>query len=464
MFISSLDPVKPIQHIDDIESRRCRALVRSILWKVQIRWWFTGSILGFAALIPALGLTLNPLHFLVAGTILLLTNFVSCFCNWKIDPVQVRTCGLQWKSFHQVMGEYLALSVVVYALGSIETPVMLMVLPNIIFSTLFFQRSHSFMITLFGLVMISLPLLLESFGILPIVSIYSHDYKQAMLKDPLWLGFFVGVLTICVLYCWYLADHITERLIRSELKLEKDYWDIQRLITEKNQTTLRATHEIKAPLAAIKSYVYTLRDGYAGPLPPQAQAIVERIGQRCDRLLKQVSDTIRLANLQSYVVFEDELKSIDLLPVLSLEVEEIRGIGAMRGIVVSFESPVEPLIVLASEEHLRTIFNNLLSNALNYSRDGGQVKVAVEWRGDLLQVTIRDQGIGIPAEAQSKVFEEHFRAANAAAHHSGGTGLGLPIVKATVRILGAQLILDSEVGEGTCLTVLFKTTNPPEVT
>ncbi len=452
MFSSSLDFV---HSVENIESRRCRALVRSILWNVQIRWWFIAAVLGFGSLIPALGLALDPVYFLVAGSILLATNLVGCFCTWTIDPTQIRTCGLQWKSFHQVVGDYLALSLVVYALGSVETPIMLMVLPNIIFSTLFFHRGHSLMISLFGLVMISLPLLLESAGLLPVVSLYPEGYKQGMLKNPLWLGSFLGVLTVCVLYCWYLADYIAERLTRSELKLEQDYWNIQRLIAAKNQATLRTTHEIKAPLAAIKSYVYTLRDGYAGTLPPQAQSIVERIGQRCDRLMKQVSDTIRLANLQTYVIHENELNPMDLLPLLMQEIEEIRGVGGMRGIVVSFDSPPGPLTVLASEEHLRTIFSNLLSNAVNYSKDGGRVDVTAGWLDDLPQVSIQDQGIGIPAEARSKVFENHYRAINAAAHHNGGTGLGLPIVQATARILGAQLTLESEVGEGTRLTILF---------
>jgi signal transduction histidine kinase len=257
-----------------------------------------------------------------------------------------------------------------------------------------------------------------------------------------------------------LASHIAERLIRGELELEANYWAMQHLSETKNQAMLRATHELKAPLAAIKSYVYTLRDGYAGPLPSRAQEIIERIGRRCDRLLLKISDIIQLANLKSYMLSTDQLKLIDIVPVLTQSVNGAQQIGKMRGIQVTLSIPPGPLMVFATDEHLRTLFGNLLSNAINYSFDNGPVEIRVERQGETLRVSIQDRGIGIPAEAKAKIFEDYYRATNAAAHYDSGSGLGLPIVMATAGILDANLDFDSEVGKGTCFTILFNLQHP----
>ena len=451
-----------MQNTDEIDQTQrvphfhIRELIRRLHWLIQIRWMFIFACLAGYILLPLTTLTnIDSRYFLGAGLFLLTNNLWHRHQTYQFDERLVETQQLRIASFLQVLGDYIALAAIVYATGSIEIPVMFLVLPNIILSALFFTKRQSLFICLMGLTVITLPLILELIGMVPVITIYD-GVKQTMINDSLRILMYMGILTCCSLYCWYLVSHIAERLIKGELKLEADYWAMQRLSEAKNQATLHATHELKAPLAAIKSYVYTLRDGYAGPLPSRAQEVVQRIGQRCDRLLERISDTIRLANLKSYIANEDQLRPFDLLPPLIRKIEEAQQIGKIRNVQVILAALPGPLMVVATDEHLRTLFGNLLTNAVNYSFDNGIVEVQLKRQDDIVQLAIQDHGIGIPPDAQSKIFEDHYRAINAASHYSGGSGLGLPIALATASILGAKLSFTSEIGKGTCFTLIFK--------
>jgi signal transduction histidine kinase len=113
---------------------------------------------------------------------------------------------------------------------------------------------------------------------------------------------------------------------------------------------------------------------------------------------------------------------------------------------------------MGSHDHLKTLFSNLIQNAINYSPDNyGRVVLSVESSPGKAEVAVQDNGIGIPKEALEKIFNDHFRSKNAVAHHAGGTGLGLSIVKEIVVLHGASIQVESIVGRGSSFTVKFNT-------
>ncbi len=445
-----------------VQNIHIRELIARMHWVVRIRWAFIAACVAgaLAAILPQTAFHLQPVYFFGVAIFLTLANLYYRASLRHVDAACVGTLELREHCFRHVLGDYLALAVIVYALGTVETPVMFLVLPNIFLAALFFTRRQGLGIAVMGLVLVTLPVALEAGGVLPVVNIYGSQLKADMLGNTKVLLSYLVLFTACVLTCWYLISEITDSLIENELELEDSYQSMVLLDEEKTRATTRATHELKAPLAAIKSYVYTLEAGYAGELPEQARNVVHRIGVRCDRLLEEVTDIIRLSNLKTYVITGDQLKPLDLMDALSREVDEARHIAAPRRIEVEFDPTLSrPLRVRANDEHLRTLFSNLLTNAVNYSRAGDRVTVRLRQEPEHLTVEIADQGIGIPAELLKRVFEEHFRANNAVAHHESGTGLGLPIVRATARLLDAELNLESAEGVGTTATLRFKRTD-----
>ena len=118
--------------------------------------------------------------------------------------------------------------------------------------------------------------------------------------------------------------------------------------------------------------------------------------------------------------------------------------------------------MLATEDGLDRIFNNLVSNAVKYTPAGGKVTVKLTHVGEEAWVTVEDTGIGIPEEALRHLFEEFYRAANAKEMEREGTGLGLMIVKDLVERFGGRVAVQSTLGEGTRFTVSFPLTGETE--
>ena len=435
-----------------IQDVHVRDLIKRAFWSIDVRWFFVAAcfliaLLAYANLLPTL---VSPNYFIAVGIFLLVVNSVFWFYLSSLDADCAGTHEMRSICFAQIFCDYVALAVVTYATGSVETPIMFLVIPDIVLAALFFRRKQSVLITVMGLALITLPLNMELQGVIPVVTIFENSFKPILMNDPRMLTVFMLVLVCCVFFTWYLVSAITRTLVRSELELEDNYRAMIELDEEKTKATLRGTHELKAPLAAIKSYVYTLRDGYAGEVPDKAKAVIERIGERCDRLMAKITDIIRLSNLKTFVYTGDQLQQVELLEFMAQQIEQEGAQGRHRGIEVKYHARASvPVNVFANEEHLHTLFSNLISNAVNYSLDNGLVEVTLHTTKKRAVVCVIDHGIGIPEEALPNIFGEHYRATNAVDHHANGTGLGLPIVGAIGRLLNAKLKVESKVGEGT---------------
>ncbi len=437
---------------------RSRELVDRSKWFINMRWvavvlCVSGAALATIEAVPAL---LNPYYFGSVAAFLAVMNtvyFVMARALQKREHAHRRARQLL---LIQMLADFAALGVLTYACGSIETPIVALFLAHIILATLFFSPRISRSITAIAWLMASLPLILEWAGVLPVMSIIDSDFKEVVTGSGVLNGTMVVVIGGVFFVCWYLVQVITKSLKIREKQLEKAHQMLLTLDREKTQTTVRATHELKAPFAAIKSYVYTLRDGYCGELPERAEKVVGRIGERCDQLTEKITDIIYLSNVKSLVVTETNLHPVDIGELLQGECKEGDLLGEPRSISVKCEIPPgSALPVNGSRPHLKTLFSNLIRNAVQYSLDGGEVSVRTEAVGGRVTVYVRDSGIGIVEENLEKIFNEHFRSNAAVKHHAAGTGLGLTIVKEVAKLHGATVEVTSEANKWTEFAIHF---------
>ncbi|MBF0461709.1 MAG: HAMP domain-containing histidine kinase [Magnetococcales bacterium] len=431
-------------------------------WFTQTRWYATGlCFLGSLwAALPSLNrlhkCTIDYRYFLAVAILLAVSNLIYVRVERAVtvcQPSKEQMCrflGIQ------MLTDFMALSLLTYGLGGVETPILILFLPHIILSALFFSRSDSFIITWFGIFFAALPMVLEYLRLVSTLSIFDEAHKVSVISSNgiITSGYILGIAA-AFLVCWYLVSDIASVLLLRERQLGRAFNRLKLLDQEKSQITLRATHELKAPFAAIKSYVYTLRDGYCGVLPDKAQQVVVRIGERCDMLMEKISDIIHLSNLRTATQANVGLTETDLMVIIPKELEDARLIGKHRGIEVQFRSDKMACPILASRDHLSTMISNLLRNAVNYSKDGGVVEVSLEAAEGKVLLHVRDHGIGIPAEHQSKIFEEHFRSNNAVRFNPNSSGMGLALVREIVRLHNGDIRVSSQLGEGSCFTVTF---------
>lgn len=465
-----------------IQDVHVKELVKRLNWSVKIRWYyiiisslliiFTFFSLGQELEMQTINLNFNYLLF--ANIFLFFCNLMYQYQLRHSSELCLGTSELRYYLILQIVTDYLALTLVVYALGSIETPIILMIIPNTILATLFFTQRQSLLIALSGLFVVVSPLLLEYFQLIPTISILNISFKTIIFSNPIILFGYILILFSCVIFCWYLLCSITTRLIKNELELERSYQDMIKLDEEKSHATLRSTHELKAPLAAIKNYVYAINGGYAGEINDKALKIINRIGKRCDYLLNNVTDIIKLGNLKSYIVLDavndDEKKTqfyqINIEQYIQGFIAKNENLTCEKNIEIKFDNQLsaqqsnENKSILANEENLQLIFSNVFSNAVNYSHANSTIDIALferqEKNNELLCVTIEDHGIGIDVTQLNKIFDEHYRTNNAAQFYEGGTGLGLSIVKVCSQILDAELQIKSTLNQGTCMMICFK--------
>ena len=434
------------------DARRQRELTTRMRWFLMLRWLWVGAALAAAGLATTPwappGLDARPL--LGIGLWLALANALfTRLARPPLAPARARLLVVA-----QTLTDYAALAVATHVLGGIETPVLILYLTEIALATLLCHRATSLALALLGTAFALLPTVLEYLGLLAPVSIYGAPFNPGFVHDPRFLAFYLAGVSLGFLYFWYVIGEITASLRRHEDHLAQACDQLKTLDREKTRAMLHSAHELKSPLAAIMTQVYTLQGGYCGDLPPKAREVIGRIGARAEALMAKVLDIIHLSNLRTLVQPEADMAPLDLAALLRQEVAAARELAGHRGIRLVFEAGGQgPTLVCASKRHLHTLFANLLRNAVNYSRDGGRVEVTLEVHHDRATVKVRDQGIGIAPEHLESIFEEHFRAPEAVLQDPQGTGLGLPMVKEIARMHHAVLRVQSRPGEGTTFSV-----------
>jgi len=445
---------------------RAQELVARAKWFINMRWvaivaCAVGALVAATGLLPA---DVQSVDFAITVVFLSITNLVYSVIGRDLFGDKSRRRELQHLLLWQMFTDFAALSFLTYSLGGIETPMATLFMAHIILATILFSRWRSLMVATAAWIFAGLPLIMEWAGVIPVRSIFDGQFK-AMVASSFAVTFgFVFASGGVFLFCWYLVSEISSSVKLRERQLEDAHHMLIKIDKEKTQSILLATHQLKAPFAAIKSYVYTLRDGYCGPLPEKAQAVVSRIGERCDQITSRITDIIHLSNLRTLLVTDMHMVAVDLVSVLSEEAREGELIGKSRNIkIINLAENHVPIFVLGSQSHLKTLFSNLIQNAINYCRDNtGRVVISLESTPRKVSVSVQDNGIGIPKDNLDKIFNDHFRSKNAVTHYPNGTGLGLSIVKEIVFIHGASIQVESIIGRGSSFTVRFDITEPKQ--
>jgi len=232
-----------------------------------------------------------------------------------------------------------------------------------------------------------------------------------------------------------------------------DVTDLRRLERMRQDFVANASHELKTPLASIKAYTETLID-WALHDETVNRRFLERIDEQVDRLNQLILDMLSLARLDSSQEFFEH-GPLSLIPALESCLEGHRGRAEAKDLSLTFDagSLDGETLVLADEEAIWQIFDNLIDNAIKYTPLGGKVRVACSLAADMVSVDVADTGIGIPRDELPRIFERFYRVDKARSRELGGTGLGLSIVKHLISSIGGQISVTSRPGSGSRFTV-----------
>lgn len=206
------------------------------------------------------------------------------------------------------------------------------------------------------------------------------------------------------------------------------------------------SHEFKTPLTTINGFLTVVLDEDAGPLTADQKRFLTVAKGAAKRLAGLVSDLLDLSKLEGGAKME--MKQLDFEKVLASSLDNHRPAAQEAGkkLTVAVQGKLPP--VKGDERWLGVMLDNLIGNGLKFTRPGGRVAVTAEDKGDMLLVTVADDGIGIPPEDKEKIFEKFHRARNRGEVNAPGTGLGLTISKEVVSRHGGKIWFESELGKG----------------
>jgi signal transduction histidine kinase len=205
-------------------------------------------------------------------------------------------------------------------------------------------------------------------------------------------------------------------------------------------------HEIATPVNAIRGFATAIADGTMNSESERAEALelIDSQGRRVDSLLRDLRELTRLDLTDSVRV-----DRVDVDELCRELVARFRPESAAAGVELQFEGTPASLAGFRTDRRLlETVLDNLLSNAVRYTRSGGRIHFSVTNRRGTVVISVRDTGIGIAEEHRTRIFERLYRVDEARDRASGGSGLGLALAQRAARAIGATIELDSEEGVG----------------
>ena len=253
-----------------------------------------------------------------------------------------------------------------------------------------------------------------------------------------------------------LTDH-NDRLTRAVARLE----ELDRL---KSNFLATMSHELRTPLTSVIGYAEMMVEGLAGQITPEQKDYLTTILGKADQLLGLITSVLDGSSLESGQLALERTQ-LSLAELVANEVVTFQAQAGRRGIAIQLET-VDDSVVIGDKRKIRQVVSSLLSNAVKFTPDRGNVGVAVR-RGPLgpadsessrppaVQLVVVDSGIGIPRDQVTRIFEPFHQVDSSSTRAFGGTGLGLTLAKAYVEAHGGRIWVDTSPGQGSTFVATF---------
>ncbi|MBU2649448.1 MAG: response regulator [Bacteroidetes bacterium] len=211
------------------------------------------------------------------------------------------------------------------------------------------------------------------------------------------------------------------------------------------------SHELKSPLNAIEGYLKIMQDEQVGEKISDYSMMINRSLERIKGMRNLIMDLLDMTKIQSGKKAK-ELKKIDLSQAARISADTFEPIAIQKNVKIHLDAP-DNMIYLADSDEMEIIFNNLISNAIKYNVDNGDVFITIRNDDSTFRILIEDTGIGISEEDLGKLFQDFVRIKNSRTRDITGSGLGLSIVKQLVDSYGGNIEVSSKPDSGSCFRI-----------
>lgn len=248
-------------------------------------------------------------------------------------------------------------------------------------------------------------------------------------------------------------DKSAKLLVRRDLQLSGANEKLTQLDQMKSEIISIVAHQLRTPLSAIKWTLKILIDEDVGKITPEQRELLTKGFESNERMIGLVNDVLAVDRLESGKL-KYEFVPVQFEEIVQDMIRNLLPLATQNNIRVEFSSPEHLLPKIKIDpDKMHDVLQNLIDNAIKYTKSGGVVGVGVSMDNQLLHFWVKDNGIGIPDEEKEKIFSRFFRAGNAVHTKTEGSGLGLFIAQSVVKRHGGEIWFESVLGEGTTFHV-----------
>lgn len=244
-----------------------------------------------------------------------------------------------------------------------------------------------------------------------------------------------------------LNAHLEERVSHATRELRRSNKRLLELDETKDEFLSMASHQLRTPLTSIKGYISMVLEGDVGDVSPAQKRLLEEAFTSSERMVHLIGDFLNVSRLQTGKFIIDPHAS-NLAKVAKQEIDSIKQIATAHEIKINYKEPPRFPELYLDEGKIRQVIMNFIDNAIYYSPEGKTIKVALAVEDGNVVLRVIDNGMGVPAAVQKKLFTKFFRAENARKQRPDGTGIGLYLAKKVIDGHGGSLVFESVEGKG----------------
>lgn len=444
-------------------------LIERVAWIVRLRWVAAACVAAAITIARwqfGLPLPAGPLYVITAA--LVAYNAVMWGLTRRLQGWQPRSAlAASALANIQISADLFFLAALLYFSGGIENPFTFYFVFHIVIASILLSRRATFFQTALASAYVVAMAVVQSEDLAPHFHLTGVLADHAHRKAVLAYGTSFVVASTLFLTA-YFATSITARLREREAEilglsrsLEEKAADLSRAneklrISErtKSEYMRRVAHELRSPLATVYQMVGLVADGRKGDIPPAAGETLARVRVRLKLLMDVARDLLALSRARE-ADLSRELQETTLAEAVAACLPDLQERAQEAGLRLDVSVPDELPAIAGDPESLPQLVANLCTNAIKYTPAGGSVRITGCAEQGRVELAVADSGIGIPRDELSHVFNEFYRAGNAREACEDGTGLGLSIVNAICFAHRAEILVESEVGQGTTFRVRF---------
>lgn len=454
-------------------------------WLITARWFYAPAIfiMGLLSKLDPVGTNTFPIpSMLFIFSVFTLTNLLFWIAVKKLE-IANNTDKINLLGVGQILAELVFFALILHLAGGVESASPIFFFIPIVSSIILFSPIGSIFISFVSGLIIHAYIFLQYYGIIQILPGYTGEeiieYSE-FLKQLSTTVIITAVYFIVGALAGYLSSVLKKRelqlieskrqsqlqtdklrllneeynnfarkLVRKDLELQQENQKIAKLDLEKTEFVSTVAHQLRTPLSAIKWTLDILLQGGSGELNNDQKTLLMKAYESNERIINLIQDMLGVEKAE-FKADSFSPVEINLPDVVKNVLPDFRSLVENKSIRIEMQSEKNLPKVMVDPQKIRAVFQNLIENAIKYSKPGGWIKIIMKKENDKnVLISVEDNGIGIPKHEQQNIFKKFFRAQNASKKEPNGTGLGLFIIRSIIERHKGTITFESEENKGT---------------